>query len=159
VQPTVAAFAPEIMTEPLPETAAGTLSEAAIERAETLRDKKGAIVLGPGLSRNEETDRFVRAVLPKLKTHVILDADGLNAFAGHTDQLRSEGILVLTPHPGELSRLLGISIDEIEGKRLEIAREAARKFNAVVVLKGHRTLTASPSGHIWVNTTGNPGMA
>jgi NAD(P)H-hydrate epimerase len=148
------------MTEPLPETTAGTLSSAALERIEVLLPKKDVVVLGPGLSRNEETEQLIRTLLPALaETKVVLDADGLNAFAGHADELRSRGLLVLTPHPGELSRLTGVSIDEIEGKRLETAREAARRFGAIVVLKGHRTLTASPSGQVWVNMTGNPGMA
>jgi NAD(P)H-hydrate epimerase len=160
VQPTVAAFAPEIMTEPLPETEQGTLALSSFERIEQLLKGKDVVVLGPGLSRNEETDQLVRKLLPKMgETKLILDADGLNAFAGHPLELRSEGLLILTPHPGEMSRITGLSVDEIEGNRLRVARQAAKDHRAIVVLKGHRTLTASPTGSVWVNMSGNPGMA
>jgi ADP-dependent NAD(P)H-hydrate dehydratase / NAD(P)H-hydrate epimerase len=160
VQPTIASFAPELMTEPLPETAEGTLSGEALERIESLATKKDAVVLGPGLSRHEETDKLIRTLVAKLKeTKLVIDADGLNAFAGHTNQLRSDSLLILTPHPGELARLTGTAVDAIENDRLRIGRETARKLDAILVLKGHRTLTASPSGHLWVNVSGNPGMA
>ena len=159
VQPSVAAFAPELMTEPLPETEIGTLARSAIERLQQLAEKKDTIVLGPGLSRHPETDELVRKLVPYLQPQLILDADGLNAFAGHADELRREGLLIITPHPGELSRLIDKPIHEIEANRIKVARETARKHSAIVVLKGHRTLIAAPSGQVWVNITGNPGMA
>jgi NAD(P)H-hydrate epimerase len=159
VQPSVAAFAPELMTEPLPETEIGTLAQSAIERLQQLAEKKDTIVLGPGLSRHPETDELVRKLVPYLQPQLILDADGLNAFAGHADELRREGLLIITPHPGELSRLIDKPIHEIEANRIKVARETARKHSAIVVLKGHRTLIAAPSGQVWVNITGNPGMA
>jgi len=159
VQPTIAAFAPEIMTEALPETETGTLAFSGLGRLQQLAEKKDTIVLGPGLSRHQETDQLVTKLVSSLKPHLILDADGLNAFAGHADELRREGLLIITPHPGELSRLTDVPIHEIEANRLQIARETAKKHSAIVVLKGHRTLTAAPSGQVWVNMTGNPGMA
>lgn len=159
VQPTVAAFAPELMTEALPETETGTLSRAGLERIQQLVENKDTVVLGPGLSRHPETDELVRKLVPSLKPHLILDADGLNAFAGRAEELRREGLLIITPHPGELSRLIDTPIHEIEANRIKVARETARKHSAIVVLKGHRTLTAAPGGQIWVNMTGNPGMA
>ncbi len=160
VQPTIAAFTPEIMTEPLPETATGALAESALEGIEQLLQGKDAVVLGPGLSRHTETGNLVRKLLPKLnQVKIVLDADGLNAFAGHPQELRSEGLLVLTPHPGEMSHITGISIAEIQRDRLRIARQVAKDCSAIVVLKGHRTLTASPNGEVWVNMSGNPGMA
>ncbi len=160
VQPTVAAFAPELMTEALPETQEGTISLAAMGRLEQLLPGKDVIVLGPGLSRNAETGQLVRQLLPKLSAStVIIDADGLNAFAAHAEALRREGGLILTPHPGEMSRLTGIATDEIQRDRVRVAREVAKKHEAVVVLKGHRTITAVPSGEVWVNMSGNPGMA
>jgi hydroxyethylthiazole kinase-like uncharacterized protein yjeF len=161
VQPTVAAFAPEIMTEPLPETESGTISATAFERIEALLQGKDAVVLGPGLSRHPETDELARKLVAKStgEPRLVLDADGLNAFAGRAEELRSEGLLVLTPHPGEMSRLTGAPIEESHNARLRTAREAAKKHRAIVVLKGHRTITASPSGAAWVNMSGNPGMA
>src|SRR5262249_25098067 len=146
--------------EPLPETEVGTLSKAARQRIEVLAHKKDTVVLGPGLGRNAETDELVRSLLPTMaETKLVIDADGLNAFAGHTDQLRSDGVLVLTPHPGEMSRLTGIATDEIQNDRLGVARNVARQHGAIIVLKGHRTLTAAPGGEVWVNMSGNPGMA
>jgi ADP-dependent NAD(P)H-hydrate dehydratase / NAD(P)H-hydrate epimerase len=161
VQPTVAAFAPEIMTEPLPETEAGTFAASAFERLETLLQGKDAVVLGPGISRHPETDELARKLVAKMsgENRLVLDADGLNAFAGHADGLRSEGLLILTPHPGEMSRLTGAAIEQDHTARLRIAREVAQKHRAIVVLKGHRTITVSPSGGAWVNMSGNPGMA
>ena len=94
------------------------------------------------------------------KAALVVDADGLNAFEGASDLLNGRGrTLVITPHPGEMSRLTGWSIAEIQGKRLEVARQFAREHELIVVLKGHRTLIASPDGTVWVNPTGNPGMA
>jgi hydroxyethylthiazole kinase-like uncharacterized protein yjeF len=160
IQPTVASFAPEIMTEALPETEDGTLSMAALSRIEKLLQKKDAVVLGPGLSRHEETDELIHQLLPKMaETRLVVDADGLNAFAACPDKLRSEGLLILTPHPGEMARLTGGHIAEGHKDRIELARKVAKQHQAIVVLKGHRTVIASPSGTVWINMSGNPGMA
>ncbi|HEX3586925.1 MAG TPA: NAD(P)H-hydrate dehydratase [Candidatus Angelobacter sp.] len=161
VQSTVASFTPEIMTEALPETSAGTLSAEALEPIEKLFHRKDVVVVGPGLSRNAETDDFVRQLLTKIppETKIVLDADGLNAFAGHSEALHAQGLLILTPHPGEMSRLTGLAVSESHTDRIRIARQVAKDHDAIVVLKGHRTVTASPSGAAWINMTGNPGMA
>jgi ADP-dependent NAD(P)H-hydrate dehydratase / NAD(P)H-hydrate epimerase len=160
VQPTVAAFAPEFMTEPLPETEAGTISTAAHERIQAFLPKKDVVVLGPGLSRDPDTDELVRKLVSEIgEAKIILDADGLNAFAGRSQELRSSGLLILTPHPGEMARLTGKPTPEAHTDRLQIARQVAKECGAIVVLKGHRTITASPSGAVWINTSGNPGMA
>ncbi|HET9838994.1 MAG TPA: NAD(P)H-hydrate dehydratase [Candidatus Angelobacter sp.] len=161
VQPTVAAFAPEIMTEPLPETEDGTIAESARERIEALLGKKDVVVLGPGLSRNSESDRLARELVAKIggETRLVLDADGLNAFAGRADELHNEGLLILTPHPAEMARLTGVPTPDDHPGRIRTAREVAKKHRAIVVLKGHRTVTASPSGTVWINMSGNPGMA
>jgi NAD(P)H-hydrate epimerase len=100
-------------------------------------------------------------MLPKLvpEAKIVLDADGLNAFAGHAEELHAHCLLILTPHPGEMSRLTGIPASESQNERLKIARQVAKDHGAIVVLKGHRTVTASPSGEVWINMTGNPGMA
>jgi len=91
---------------------------------------------------------------------IVADADALNAFEGAAGELNGRGrTLVITPHPGEMARLTGLSIAQIQAKRLEVARQFAREHQLIVVLKGHRTLIASPDGTVWVNSTGNPGMA
>ena len=159
---TVAAFHPELMTEPLPETEQGTISLRALESGsslDTLLERK-TLAIGPGISRNSETAEFVRTIVKRSATSMVVDADGLNAFEGAADKLNRCGrTLVITPHPGEMSRLTGLSIAEIQAHRLEVARDFAREHELIVVLKGHRTLIAAPDGTVWVNPTGNPGMA
>ncbi|MFI5104003.1 MAG: NAD(P)H-hydrate dehydratase, partial [Terriglobales bacterium] len=150
VQPTVASFAPELMTEGLPETAEGTISEAAFARVEELIEGKDCLAVGPGLSRNSETARFVRRLVGSTAVPMVLDADGLNAFGGHTDELsgdlvaeRFQRTLVLTPHPGEMSGLMGdVGTIEVQRDRVKTALEFARGHKAIVVLKGHRTVIA-----------------
>ncbi len=161
---TVAGFAPEIMTQPLEETDAGTISLRALEdgRLEALTKGKSVIALGPGISRNPETVEFVRTVVRRCtESPLIVDADGLNAFEGHADTLDGSDRqpLVLTPHPGEMARLAGLSTDEVQKDRIGVARKFAQEHRLTVVLKGHRTLIAAPDGAVWVNPTGNPGMA
>jgi NAD(P)H-hydrate epimerase len=98
--------------------------------------------------------------MAKLQVPIVLDADGLNAFDGRTEELNGQGrTLVITPHPGEMARLAGCSIPEVQKDRLGTARNFAREHELIVVLKGHRTLVVQPDGEAWVNTTGNPGMA
>ncbi|MGB8130289.1 MAG: NAD(P)H-hydrate dehydratase [Candidatus Angelobacter sp.] len=160
IQPTVASFAPEIMTEAMAETEAGTLATMALDGIEKLVQNKDVVVLGPGLSRHKETDELVHQLLPKLaETRLVVDADGLNAFAECPDKLRSEGLLILTPHPGEMARLTGEPIAGGHKDRIELARKVAKQHQAIIVLKGHRTVTASPGGTVWINMSGNPGMA
>ncbi len=159
---TVAGLHPELMTEPCEETEAGTISLRALEYAHIDNLVKGKTVLavGPGISRQEETAEFVRTIVEKYAMPMVLDADGLNAFDGMADKLSGKGrTLVITPHPGEMARLTGLSIPEVQRDRIGIARSFAREHEVIVVLKGHRTLIARPDGEVWVNTTGNPGMA
>ena len=159
---TVAGFHAEIMTEPLEETEAGTISLRALEYGRMDLIAKGITVLaiGPGISRNEETAQFVRTLVQKYRIPIVLDADGLNAFEGRTSELDGkQQILVITPHPGEMGRLADISTAEVQKDRLGVARRIAQEHNLIVVLKGQRTLVAKPDGEVWVNTTGNAGMA
>jgi ADP-dependent NAD(P)H-hydrate dehydratase / NAD(P)H-hydrate epimerase len=159
---TVAGFHPEVMTEAMQETDAGTVSMRALEYGHLDQLIKGKTVLavGPGISRNPETEEFVRTVVGKYELPTVLDADGLNAFEGAPEKLNGKNFsLVITPHPGEMGRLLGISAAEVQRDRLNIARNFAKEHELIVVLKGHRTLIAQPNGEVWVNTTGNPGMA
>jgi ADP-dependent NAD(P)H-hydrate dehydratase / NAD(P)H-hydrate epimerase len=160
IQPTVAGFAPELMTEALPETSEGTISEAAAERVDALLAGKDVVVVGPGLSRNHETAIFIRKLVAHCRLPLVLDADGLNAFEGLHDELKAGGnFRVLTPHPGEAARLMGTSIKQIQEERLESARRIADETGSCVVLKGSRTVIAGLSGETWINMTGNPAMA
>jgi NAD(P)H-hydrate epimerase len=157
---TVAGFHPELMTEPLPETEVGTISQKALEQLEELAKNKTVLAIGPGISRNADTAECVRTVVKTARTPIVLDADGLNAFEGRTPELNGNGReLVITPHPGEMARLVRCRVEEVQRDRMNVARTFARDHDLIVVLKGHRTLVAKPSGEVWVNTTGNPGMA
>jgi hydroxyethylthiazole kinase-like uncharacterized protein yjeF len=160
--PIIAGHAMEFMTEPLPETDIGTLSLRALDcgRMDELAEGKSVLAIGPGLGNVAETAEFVRLVVSRYDVPMVLDADGLNAFAGRMDQFPGGGsVRVLTPHPGEMSRLTTETIREILARRIEAAREFATKYQVTLVLKGSRTLTASPDGRVAVNPTGNPGMA
>jgi len=162
VLPTVAGFHPEVMTEPLAETEAGTISMQALEhsRLDKLVEGKTVLAIGPGISRHAETSELVRTVVAKYRVPIVLDADGLNAFENHAKELNGAGrTLVITPHPGEMARLTGLATAAVQRDRLNVARTFAREHQLIVVLKGHRTLIAHPDGNVWVNTTGNPGMA
>jgi ADP-dependent NAD(P)H-hydrate dehydratase / NAD(P)H-hydrate epimerase len=160
--PTVASYRPELMTAPLAQTNAGTISLANFEynRFAELCKGKSVLAMGPGLSMNDETQQFVRRVLAECPLPIVLDADGLNALAATQPILqRCSPALALTPHPGEMSRLLGISTAQVQADRLSAAQQAAKKYNAYIVLKGFHTIVASPAGRIFVNSNGNPGMA
>ncbi|HET6180211.1 MAG TPA: NAD(P)H-hydrate dehydratase [Candidatus Sulfotelmatobacter sp.] len=158
--PTVAGFHPELMTESLPETDAGTIAASASERLEALVQGKSVLAIGPGISRFPETSRLVGTLVAQSEIPVVLDADGLNAFEGHTNELSGKRrLLVITPHPGEMARLAGCSTADVQRDRLGVARRFAREHELIVVLKGHRTLVVQPDGEGWANTTGNPGMS
>jgi hydroxyethylthiazole kinase-like uncharacterized protein yjeF len=165
VQPLIAAYAPELMTEPLPETSEGTISLLALAERERLLKGKSVVVIGPGLSRNEETAEFVRDLVSVCSVSMVIDADGLNAFEEAAEEIRPDpevdpfSMRVLTPHPGEMSRLTGLPTGEIQRNRIATTKKLAADTQTCVVLKGHRTVIASPEGQIWINTTGNPGMA
>jgi ADP-dependent NAD(P)H-hydrate dehydratase / NAD(P)H-hydrate epimerase len=163
VLPTVAAGMPEMMTSPLLENDDGTVSIRNLDddRFSHVARDKSVLAIGPGLSTNHETQQFIRTVLQKVSLPVILDADGLNAFAGQADELRTRKpeLLAVTPHPGEMGRLLGATAREVQAKRLEVALDAAEKWKAFVILKGFHTILATPDGQAYVNRTGNPGMA
>jgi NAD(P)H-hydrate epimerase len=159
---TVAGFAQEIMTEPLADTDAGTIGMRSFEFGlmDSLTEGKRAIAIGPGLGRHLETQELVRTCVERYRGPLILDADALNAFEGATERLTGDGrSVILTPHPGEMARLLGTTVEEVQKDRLGVARTFASEHHVTVVLKGHRTLTVHPDGTAWVNPTGNPGMA
>ena len=156
----IAGYHPELMTEPLKETDAGTISQEALEEFNRLAEKKTVLAVGPGISRHPSTAEFVRAIATGSKIPIVLDADGLNAFEVRARELNGrDRILVLTPHPGEMARLTGLSTAAIQRDRVNIARSFARDHQVILVLKGDRTIVANLNGEAWVNTTGNPGMA
>jgi len=159
---TVAGYHPEIMTEALEETEIGSISLRALGygHVDALLKGKTVLAVGPGISRHNETAEFVRTVVNKFATPMVLDADGLNAFEGRASDLNGSGrTIVITPHPGEMARLLGSTVGDVQRDRLNAARTFAREHRIIVVLKGNRTLIAHPDGTVWVNPTGNPGMA
>lgn len=162
--PIIAGLGMEFMTEALPETD-GAISLRALEgpSLDKLVAGKTVLAVGPGIGGHPETAEFVRTVVNKYSLPLVLDADGLNAFAGRMDSFRPDvrptGMTIFTPHPGEMARLTGKTTAEIQARRVEVAREFSRQFGVTLVLKGFRTLIASPQGQVWVNPTGNPGMA
>jgi len=151
----------EVMTEGLPETSEGTLAASGLPRLLQLLEGKQAVALGPGLTTHPETKRLIRDVVARVRVPLVLDADGVNAFAGSGELLLSgrKRPLVLTPHPGEMGRLAGMTGREVQSRRLSLAREFARRHACHLILKGFRSLVATPSGRVHVNPTGNPGMA
>jgi NAD(P)H-hydrate epimerase len=159
----VAGAQAEYMTAPLPATREGTLSAAGIRSGSFASLLKGltVVAIGPGIGQHPETQEFVRNVVAETGLPIVLDADGLNAFAGQGDllRIRKTKFLVVTPHPGEMARLLGSSIAQVQQDRANTASEAAKKWNAVVVLKGFHSIIAAPNGQVFVNTTGNPALA
>jgi len=158
--PAVAGFYPELMTEPLPETEAGTIATSAGLKIEELSKTMTVLAIGPGISRDPHTSTLVRSLVAHNKVPMVVDADGLNAFEGHTNELNGKDrTLVITPHPGEMARLAACSTADVQKDRLGVARRFAREHNLIVALKGNRTLVVQPDGAAWVNTTGNPGMS
>ncbi len=160
---TIAAAQPEYMTEALPATASGTIASEAVRLGgfATLMHGMTVLGIGPGIGTHPETQEFVRSVVAHADLPIVLDADGLNAFAGQAETLfnRKSPHLVVTPHPGEMARLCGMTTPEVQADRVRIAAEFAGKWNAVVLLKGFHTVIAAPNGDIFVNTTGNAGLA
>jgi len=150
----------EAMTEPLPETKDHTLSLTAQKRIFELCSRKSALAIGPGLSLHPETVRLIQRVVSSTDLPAIIDADGLSAVADKRDVLRKNRKgLILTPHPGEMARILGTSVPEIQQNRIAVARNFAQENGLILVLKGARSIVASAEGEIFINPTGNPGMA
>lgn len=159
----VASGRPEYMTEPLASTAAGTIARRNLHDGALARigQGKNVIAIGPGVTTEPETQEFIRGAVRETPLPVILDADGLNAFAGKAELLRQRKspFLAVTPHPGEMARLLGTSSAAVQEDRAKLAQQAAAEWNAHVILKGFHTILAVPDGRIWVNIAGNAGLA
>ncbi len=164
LEPLVKPGMPEVMTLALPAGPGDSLTLAALVPVLARAAQAQAIAVGPGLGRAHEAAEVARRLVAESPAPVVLDADGLNAFAGRADALfggagARRSALVVTPHVGEMARLVGLDARAVERGRLEGTRAAARAWNAVVVLKGAPTVTAAPDGRATVNATGNPGMA
>jgi NAD(P)H-hydrate epimerase len=165
--PLVAAGRPEMMTEPLPVGGNGGLDGEALTRALALVEGKDAVVLGPGLGQDAATRDFIRGFVARCAAPLVIDADGLNALAAEGAARGAAAALlskrarptVITPHPGEMARLVGSDAAQVQRARLDVARAFAAESRAVVVLKGQRTVVAEPGGRAAVNPTGNPGLA
>ena len=164
VLPLVAAVAAELMTFPLAATPAGSIAaqNLATGQIEELMAGKTLLAIGPGLGLSQETVKFTTGLLSATKIPAVIDADALNILAVKPvllAKLAKGRALVLTPHPGEMARLAGIPVAEVQANRVEVARGFAQRLGVTLVLKGARTLIAHPDGRVAVNTSGNPGMA
>jgi len=153
----------EVMTLPLSETKEVTLSLGAYKKIKDFIKQIDVLVVGPGLGRNKSTQGLVRKIVAQTAKPMVIDADGLNALSGHLNILLSTMdyrlSTIMTPHPGEMARLLGISIDKVQKSRKEMAKKFAKDYKVTLVLKGHNTVVADYQGNCYVNKTGNPGMA
>ena len=150
----------EVMTEPLAEDEPGFLSKLSAEQVLELSAGKSVLALGPGLSTRPGAEDLIRVLVEECELPLVIDADGLNALAGGSDLLKkAKREVVLTPHPGEMSRLVGCSTVKVQEDRLGTAVEFAKDYGVVLVLKGYRTVVAAPDGRLFLNSTGGPYMA
>ena len=150
---------PEAMTLPLPQTKEVTLSETAFPLIRKFCEKTDVLVIGPGLGRTNSTQRLVSKVISKLAKPVVIDADALNALSENLELLRKAQNMILTPHPGEMAGLLGVSTAQIQKNRKKVAKDFVNRYNIILVLKGHQTIVAQKNKKLYINKTGNPGMA
>jgi len=158
--PIVARSMMELMTEPLAETDEWTLSENALSQVKNLLKGKDAVLIGPGISTHQSTSKLIMSLLPSIEVPALLDADALNILSSHPEVLKSmSSPVVVTPHPGEFARMIHVSTKKVMEDKLKLAPEFAKEYGVYVVLKGYRTITATPDGKIFINPTGNPGMA
>ncbi len=158
--PAIAGKLTEPLTVPMLSTADGFLSAKNTESILAMTEKSDAVLLGCGLGFNEDTVRIVGDILMNVKKPIILDADGINAVSVNINILKETSApLILTPHPGEMSRLTGLSVEEIQNNRVETAKNFAKEYNCILVLKGANTVVAGPTGRVYINRTGNAGMA
>lgn len=150
----------EVMTKPLPEIGGGAISLKAVPYIFDMITHSDVLAIGPGLGRAEETANAIREIVRGCDKPLVIDADGLYALAGHTDMLHDlESLAVLTPHPGEMARLMGLTPMQVNQDKIAVARKAAHDWGSIVVLKGAATVVAYPDGEVYINSTGNAGMA
>ncbi len=150
----------EAMTYPIAETAEQTPGLAALPEILEFLEGKQALAMGPGVSLHPETQELVRALLRQAPCPMVLDADALTALTDHLELLqKASSPVILTPHPGEMARLIHGSNREVQENRLEVAAQFSREHGVTLVLKGHRTVIAAPDGRLAINSSGNPAMA
>lgn len=157
--PTVATRAPEVVIHPMPETAAGSLSREAKGEILRLAEASDIVVLGPGLSVEQETQDLVLELVEELRKPLVVDGDGITALSRNPSILEGrEAPTILTPHPGEMSRITGVPISEILADPISVLQRACRTLGSIIVLKIAHSLIGTPNGRVYVNMTGNPGM-
>jgi NAD(P)H-hydrate epimerase len=150
----------EVMTAPLPENSSGALVYSAYEKIVKLLAQKNGLAIGPGLGTAKSTQQLVRKLVESSPVPVVIDADGLNSIVGHLECLKkAKTHVVMTPHPGEMARLVGTTPAAVQADRVSVARDFATTHGVHLVLKGAKTITAHPEGTVLINPTGNPGMA
>jgi len=153
----------EAMTLPLPETKEKSLALAGYDKILAFTKKVNCVLIGPGLSRSKQTQVVVRSLIKNIKLPMVIDADALNALAGHLDILRNtqnaRRSTIITPHPGEMARLAGLKVSSINSDKKNVAKKFASEYNVTTVLKGYMTVIASHENTCYINRTGNPGMA
>jgi len=167
----------ELMVLPLPGTGEGTLSTVGYKKVKDFAKNADVLIIGPGLSQNKSTQNLARKIIFEIARPMIIDADGLNALAGHLKTFylpagqagakrftclpdrQALNAKILTPHPGEMARLLGATIKKVQDNRIDIAKKFSEDYKVTTVLKGHNTVVADFNGNFYINKTGNPGMA
>ena len=160
LNPAVESQVVEVMTEPLPESESGRLGESAWKSIRDLSENKRCLALGPGIGGAPSTKKLVHRLVAETPLPLVIDADGLNNLADAVDLLRKRGApTILTPHPGEMARLAGVSVKAVQSDRIASSREFALAYKVHVVLKGANTVIAHPDGYVFINPTGNAGMA
>jgi ADP-dependent NAD(P)H-hydrate dehydratase / NAD(P)H-hydrate epimerase len=160
LNPVLETQALEAMTYPLPETENGIIGESSFNKIMDLLSGKKCLAIGPGLGEAAETKNLIHRIIKESSVTIVIDADGLNNLAGSTNILKkAKAPLILTPHPGEMARLMDSTAGSVQKDRITCARKFAENFNVHIVLKGAKTIIAHPEGNIFINPTGNPGMA
>jgi NAD(P)H-hydrate epimerase len=150
----------EVMTEPLDEEEPGFLGRSSFKKIKALMKGKSVVALGPGIATHEDTVKLVHSILKESSLPMVIDADAINALSFDPDLLKGVTVpLVLTPHPGEMARLVGVTSKEIQKDRISIAKKFAQQYGCYLVLKGARSLIAGPDGGACINLSGNAGMA
>ncbi|MBU1043746.1 MAG: NAD(P)H-hydrate dehydratase [Candidatus Omnitrophica bacterium] len=150
----------EVMSLSLPETSQASLSFKSFDMIKHFSNNVDVIIIGPGLSQNSQTQKLIRKLIEFIDKPMVIDADAINALVGYLDILNNRTSLsVITPHPGEMGRVLGLDIEKIQKNRRKLAKEFSSMYNIVTVLKGYQTVVADKDGKVFINKTGNPGLA
>jgi len=150
----------EVMTFPVEDKGKGHFLTSTFPKIKKFSEKVDAVAIGPGLSQVDDVKKLVKKLIRGLDKPIVLDADGINCIKDKVEILKkAKGSIVITPHPGEMARLINKEIKHIQANRKKLAKDVAKKYGVTVVLKGMKTVVASPNGRIYINKTGNPGMA